>query len=80
MPGPEFVLTEEHFRATPFIFQPSWWTITFITLFPAMFIYFPGRRKRRRRKLGLCVRCGYDLRGQSDASSGCPECGNPRRG
>ena len=33
-------------------------------------------RTRRRRKLGRCARCGYDLRGSRD-SGRCPECGSP---
>ncbi|MEE9129209.1 MAG: hypothetical protein V3T84_04260 [Phycisphaerales bacterium] len=30
-------------------------------------------RRIIRRKRGLCIKCGYDLRG--DFSTGCPECG-----
>ena len=37
-----------------------------------VFVRGPLRRKRRRRK-GLCLKCGYDLTGNE--SGKCPECG-----
>ena len=39
-------------------------------------LVFIGRaaRRLRRRKQGLCVRCGYDIRGNADR---CSECGLP---
>ncbi len=32
----------------------------------------PILRRRKRKKLGLCIKCGYDLRGSKDR---CSECG-----
>jgi hypothetical protein len=51
-----------------------WLAILFIALPAIEFIRGPLRRRRRRRR-GLCVPCGYDLRG--NISGVCPECGHP---
>ena len=45
-----------------------------IALFGFLFwrSFVPLYRRRKRKKLGLCVKCGYDLRASKDR---CPECG-----
>ncbi len=46
----------------------------YYTSTPWLFIGGPfALRKHLRRKRGLCVACGYDLRG--NPTHGCPECG-----
>ncbi len=55
-----------------------WWGILVplwipTVLFSAMFWWLgPRHRRRKRKKLGLCLKCGYDLRASKDR---CPECG-----
>ena len=50
---------------------PLWMpTLLFAAL--TWFTLLPAHRRRKRKKLGLCVKCGYDLRASKDR---CPECG-----
>ena len=54
---------------------PIWCPIVLFTTYPTIaFIRGPLRRFRRHRK-GLCVKCGYNLTGNT--SGVCPECGKP---
>jgi len=39
------------------------------------FLYLPSHRCRKRKKLGLCLKCGYNLRGLTRPR--CPECNTP---
>ena len=52
------------------------WVPALICLGGLYFSLLHGRRRRRRRKLGLCLKCGYDLRASKDR---CPECGTEFR-
>lgn len=52
---------------------PLWFPFLLFAAYPALaFIRGPWRRHRRQRK-GLCLKCGYDLTGNT--SGRCPECG-----
>jgi hypothetical protein len=52
------------------------WLITVILLIgPAMALARGPIRRRRRRKRGECLRCGYNLNGLTEPR--CPECGRP---
>lgn len=47
------------------------WTLVALAAAPTAWLW----RRDRRRKPGLCEKCGYDLRGAEHAV--CPECGSP---
>jgi hypothetical protein len=53
---------------------PAWLPALAAALLPAFWLV-AYRRRRRRARAGLCLRCGYDLRASGDR---CPECGSPR--
>ncbi len=57
------------------VYNLAFWTPTL--LFGTAAVLLPRRpleslRRRKRKKLGLCLQCGYDLRASKDR---CPECG-----
>jgi len=55
------------------VLVPLWVPFILFSIYPAIaFIRSPYRRYRRRKK-GLCLKCGYNLTG--NVSGVCPECG-----
>ena len=48
------------------------WMPAIVCMSALLCVYLPLHRRRKRKKLGLCLKCGYDLRGSTDR---CPECG-----
>jgi hypothetical protein len=61
-------------------YLPLWRGLTLNSIFFGALLWLlwfgPGMLRRgSRRRRGLCVRCGYDLRGRGDARALCPECG-----
>jgi hypothetical protein len=58
---------------TRYLYVPLWLVCLLFSAYPTIaFIRGPLRRYRRRKR-GLCIRCGYDLTG--NVSGICPECG-----
>ncbi len=54
-----------------YVILPLWIpTVLFASIL--WFSFVPLRRRRKRKKLGLCLKCGYDLRASKER---CPECG-----
>jgi hypothetical protein len=49
------------------------WLVALVTVLPFVWVVVRKQRASKRRGLGLCVACGYDMRGIGGAV--CPECG-----
>lgn len=69
--GSEFV---QPYRKTLYLTMPGHYMFLPLALLqiPIAIVLFTRFRGGRRRKLGLCVKCGYDLRATPER---CPECG-----
>jgi hypothetical protein len=71
---PEFWLIRNNSNNHRIEFSVPWWIPLLLCMAPPAAAAARSFHRRKRRVLGLCVECGYDLR----ASAGrCPECGAP---
>ena len=52
---------------------PMWAITALFAASSCVLALLPLHRRRKRKKLGLCLKCGYDLRASKDR---CPECGD----
>jgi hypothetical protein len=50
-----------------------WLLCVLVGMYPLLFLVYPGIRRWRRKRRGLCATCAYDLTGNT--SGVCPECG-----
>lgn len=54
---------------------PYWFLFVAMSVWPVMYFglrILRGLKVSRRKRYGLCAKCGYDLRASSEK---CPECG-----
>jgi hypothetical protein len=57
-----------------FVIVPHWALIAATGVPPALWRGPSWLRRRMRKRKGLCLKCGYDVRASADK---CPECGTP---
>ncbi len=60
-------------QTVAFMFVPFWMPAALLAAWPLLGWTRPAWIRRRRRRRGLCLRCGYNLTGNT--SGRCPECG-----
>ena len=68
----EFAFYPRQRPGTPWIVRLPDWALVVAAGAPLLPLLFSRWRRRRRRMVGVCPRCGYDLRATPDR---CPECG-----
>ncbi len=61
-----------HQRPNSWTLRVRLWVPTILFTLLSFVTSYPLLRRRKRKKLGLCLKCGYDLRASKDR---CPECG-----
>ena len=57
---------------------PLWGPFIMFSIYPTVGFFRGPYRRWRRRRSGLCLKCGYNLTG--NVSGVCPECGERRKG
>ncbi|HLW78075.1 MAG TPA: hypothetical protein VKU44_00615 [Terriglobia bacterium] len=72
MVGPRGWATTHYLATDAWILAIPWWPILLITGVGAAFVVRRRVINRQRRRSGLCLCCGYDLRQSFER---CPECG-----
>ncbi len=55
------------------VIVPLWLPLVVLLAYPTTFVIRGPLRRHRRRKRGLCIHCGYSLKGLPEPR--CPECG-----
>ncbi len=62
------------YRGWRYVHLPLWMPTAVFGLCFAACRPLTSYRRRKRKKLGLCAKCGYDLRGSKERCSECGEC------
>ncbi len=74
-PGGKLVGTIYRFRR---VNCPAWIVLVALAIYPTIAFIRGPLRRRRRRKRGLCIACGYNLTGNTTGV--CPECATKAEG